>query len=273
ASASDSVWALVRRPGRGGVAMRLAYAPGDGLKCRTCSTAPDEDFRLIVTSVLGEHEISLRTYGYDIHMLRATVRLTPSAPLLMPFSPRDIYPLGEKDDPVAAEGRVEAAQRGLNGGFLYFHIDEPAFGNILYFQNLTALNDYFRATGARPDGAVGGEWPELGYLLPSPPQSPRPPVDPLPAGRASRSPTPSSCCAIRSRPTNVNRRASSSRCSAPSIPRSIIRRSPGGTGSRARTRRSPISIPIPKRRRSITAIAMPILTPRANIPTAWSSSR
>jgi len=34
-----------------------------------------------------------------------------------------------------------------------------------------------------PDGAVGGEWPELGYLMPSPPQSGTPPTNPLPAGK------------------------------------------------------------------------------------------
>jgi hypothetical protein len=53
---------------------------------------------------------------------------------------------------------------------------------VLYFQNLTAMNDYFIATKTTPDGAVGGLWPELGYLPPTPPQSGRPPVDPLPAG-------------------------------------------------------------------------------------------
>ena len=42
---------------------------------------------------------------------------------------------------------MEAAQRGLNSGLCYFHIDEPAFGTVLYFPNLTALNSYFRATG------------------------------------------------------------------------------------------------------------------------------
>lgn len=32
-------------------------------------------------------------------------------------------------------------------------------------------------------GVVGGEWPELGYLPPTPPQSGTPPVHPLPAGQ------------------------------------------------------------------------------------------
>ncbi|HEU4961222.1 MAG TPA: hypothetical protein VFT56_12515 [Sphingomonas sp.] len=181
ASGAGSLWALVRRPRRGGLALRLAYVPGGDLRCRTRKGEPGEVLGVVVESAIGRHDISLRTFGYDLHMLRATVRLTPSVPLLVPFIPRDLYPLGEGDDPAAARGRVEAAQRGLNGGYLYFHLDEPAFGNVLYFQNLTALNAYFRATGTKPDGAVGGEWPELGYLLPTPRQSPSPPVDPLPA--------------------------------------------------------------------------------------------
>ena len=65
----------------------------------------------------------------------------------------------------------------------YFRLQQPDFGSVLYFQNLTALNDYFRATNTKPDGAVGGEWPELGYLPPTPPQSGTPPIDPLPAGK------------------------------------------------------------------------------------------
>jgi hypothetical protein len=100
----------------------------------------------------------------------------------MPFFPRDLYPLGYNDDPLAARGQVEAAQRGLNSGLTFFHVDEPPFGTVLYFQNLTALNAYFRATKTKPDGAVGGEWPEIGYLPPTSPQSGTPPTDPLPAG-------------------------------------------------------------------------------------------
>ena len=41
------------------------------------------------------------------------------------------------------------------------------------------MNGYYRATGTKPDEAVGGEWPELGYLLPTPPQSGTPQINPL----------------------------------------------------------------------------------------------
>jgi hypothetical protein len=46
------------------------------------------------------------------------------------------------------------------------------------------MNEYYKATHTKPDAAVGGEWPELGYLPPTPPQSGTPPTNPLPAGKA-----------------------------------------------------------------------------------------
>lgn len=102
--------------------------------------------------------------------------------MVVPFLPRDLYPIDAKDDPLGAKGVVEAGQRGLNSGLLYLHIKEPSFGSVLYFQNLTAMNDYYQATKTKPDGAVGGEWPELGYLIPTPPQSGTPPTDALDGG-------------------------------------------------------------------------------------------
>jgi hypothetical protein len=178
---SNSVWAIIRRERKGGLALRAAYLPGE-FDCRKVKARDDENLRLQIQSSLGRHEIVFRGGDDALESLRMTVRLTPATPLLMPFMPRDLYPLDEKDNPLGAHGHVEAAQRGLNGGLLYFQIDEPAFGNVLYFQNLTAMNGYYRATKTKPDAAVGGEWPELGYLLPSPPQSGTPPRDALAAG-------------------------------------------------------------------------------------------
>lgn len=131
---------------------------------------------------MGLHQVLIRTGGDVPEHVRTTVTFTPAVPTLIPFMPRDLYPLGRKNNPLRSERKVEAAQRGLNSGLVYFHIDEPSFGSVLYFQNLTAMNDYYRATRTGPDGAVGGLWPELGYLLPSPTQSGTPPSDALLAG-------------------------------------------------------------------------------------------
>ncbi|MGF7151962.1 hypothetical protein FHS96_005630 [Sphingomonas zeicaulis] len=163
----DSVFALIRRPGAGGLAIRAAYLNAS-FSCKSVRAKSGEAARIAVTSGMGEHEIMFVNSREALERLRITVRLTPATDLILPFAPRDIYPLGTDDDPLRAAGTIEASQRGLNAGILYFRIDEPAFGNVLYLQNLTALNDYFRATGAKPKEVVGGEWPELGYLLPTP---------------------------------------------------------------------------------------------------------
>jgi hypothetical protein len=145
-------------------------------------TGEGEALKLRITSMLGEHIVRFAALREVLEQLRMTVHFTPAVPLLVPFMPRDLYPLDASDDPAGAVGNVEAGQRGVNAGVLYFRVDEPAFGSVLYFQNLTAMNDYYGATRTKPDGAVGGIWPELGYLPPSPPQSGTPPSDALKPG-------------------------------------------------------------------------------------------
>jgi hypothetical protein len=178
----DSLWAILRRRGRGGLAIRCAYLAGP-YDCRIARHQRGERVRLRIKSVMGEHIVALTMEESQPELLRVSVWLTPVRPLLVPFLPRDLYPLDHRDDPTGTQGHVEAAQRGLNGGALFFRIAEPNFGTVLYFQNLTALNDYYVATDTKPDGAVGGEWPELGYLPPTPPQSATPPVETLEAGK------------------------------------------------------------------------------------------
>jgi hypothetical protein len=163
----DSVWALIRRPGSGGVALRLAYLACDFRVARV-EPANGEALRLQVTSDLGEHMIALSGGRGALENVRATVSFTPSAAVTLPFVPRDLYPVDEKGDPLGAVGAVEAIQRGLNCGIAFFRMEEPAFGNVLYFQNLTALNSYYETTKTKPENVVGGEWPELGFLLPTP---------------------------------------------------------------------------------------------------------
>lgn len=189
---ADSLWAIIRRGASGGLALRVAHAPGGCRGLRRRAVADGEALRLEFRSTIGRHVVAFRLHEDEVPILRASAWLEPAAPLLVPFMPRDLYALGPGDDPILAVGNVEAAQRGLNSGLLYFRLTDPDFGSVLYFQNLTALNPWFRATKTKPDGAIGGEWPELGYLPPTPPQSGTPPVDPLPAGRE----TPVSDCLL-----------------------------------------------------------------------------
>lgn len=164
----DSVWAIVRREGKGGLALRAVHIAGGGFACRKRKAGADRAVELEVDSLVGRHRIAFTTSGPDLHRLRMQVRFTPAVAMRIPFIPRDLYPLDENDDPTGAAGSVEAAQRVANSPLVYLRVDKPAFGSVLYFQNLTSLNPYLALTGTRPDGVAGGDWPELGYLPPTP---------------------------------------------------------------------------------------------------------
>ena len=164
---ADSVFAIVRRARGGGLAIRAAYIPVP-FECEAIASETGEAARLRLTSTIGEHIVSFRADRDALERLRIVTDFTPARDIVLPFAPRDLYPLGRGDDPLRAKGNVEASQRGINTGLLYFRIDEPAFGNVLYVQNLTPSNPYFRATGTIPRESVGGAWPELGYALPTP---------------------------------------------------------------------------------------------------------
>jgi hypothetical protein len=181
-ASADSLWVIIRREGRGGLALRAAFV-GSEFACHKGRADAGEDLRIEVDSALGRHVVGLQVGGDGLDHLRTTVRFTPTVALKVPFLPRDLYPIDNAGDPLGTEGTIEAAQRGLNSGLVYFRVEQPAFGNVLYFQNLTALNDYYEATGTIPDGAVGGEWPELGYLPPVPPKDGTAPTGELVGGR------------------------------------------------------------------------------------------
>jgi hypothetical protein len=164
---SDSLWAILRSPKGGGLALRVAYVPGGFDKVSMKGSRTNQTINIVAHSVLGRHDVIVRYHPSELSRLVATTRLTPSSAVVLPFIPRDLYILDIHDDPAGASGQVEAAQRGLNTGLLYLRSDLPAFGSVLYVQNFSALNTYFQATGTRPDGVVGGDWPELGYQPPT----------------------------------------------------------------------------------------------------------
>jgi hypothetical protein len=174
----DSLWVELRRDGEGGLALRMPVFSPDA-RCRPVKV---EGALAAVTcsGSLGEARLVVRGDPFGLEQLRATLAFTPDKDLAFGELPRDLVPFGPDGDPAGTEGLIEASQRKLNTGLLYFTLSKPDVGKVLYVQNLTALNDYFNATGSKPENAVGGEWPELGY---------RPPVSPetgkavLPAGR------------------------------------------------------------------------------------------
>ncbi|MXO74238.1 hypothetical protein GRI40_03245 [Altererythrobacter aerius] len=129
---------------------------------------------------LGTHRITVSADESDPALFSLEHAFRPDRALHLPFIPRDLIAVGPGVRAERPKGTIEASQRRLNTGLCYFSLDEPDFGKVLYLQDLTRLNAYFNATGTKPENAVGGEWPELGYLAPTHPDDPS---AALPGGR------------------------------------------------------------------------------------------
>jgi hypothetical protein len=161
----DSLWLVAGWPKGSRIAFRLAYSPNDQLAVKKVQ----EQQGLIIFkigSLIGNYEVTLQLPEEDIPVLHFTSSLTPSAPLLFPYWPRDIVVLGTAGSDLLAEGKVVVSQVGTRSGQLYFNLTRPKAGSVLYLQNLTALADYNQQTETSAGDTVGGEWPEIGFALP-----------------------------------------------------------------------------------------------------------
>ncbi len=161
----DSCWLVASWPKGGRIAFRMAYSPNDRLELKEVSTKGRTVF-FRINSLIGEYESVLMLPADDNKVIRLTSKLTAAAPLLFPFWPRDIVPLGAADSDLLSEGKVMVRQVGTRSGQLYFSMTGAKAGSILYLQNLTALADYNQQTETSAGDTVGGEWPEIGFALP-----------------------------------------------------------------------------------------------------------
>ena len=160
----DSCWLVASWPKGSRIAFRLAYSPNDRLELKNISEKDGQvNFRF--ASLIGEYETVVTLPEGEITVFRLMTTLTAAAPLLFPFWPRDIVPLGSAGRNLA-EGDIKVSQVGTRSGQLYFSLTRPKAGSVLYLQNLTALADYKQATETSAGETVGGEWPEIGFALP-----------------------------------------------------------------------------------------------------------
>jgi len=160
----DSCWLVASWPKGGRIAFRMAYSPNDRLELKNIKEKGElVTFRM--SSLMGEYELEMKLPAGDITVVRLTTRLKTAVPLLFPFWPRDIIPLGAAGDKLA-EGDIKVRQTGTRSGQLYFNFTRPKAGSVLYLQNLTALADYNQDTETSAGDTVGGEWPEIGFSLP-----------------------------------------------------------------------------------------------------------
>jgi len=101
----DAVWALVWRPDRGGLALRGAQLPEGATAVRKGGRRTGEALRVEVDCAIGKLVIAFHAHGNELPVLGATTVLTPIADLLVPFYPRDLYPLDADDDPAGQVGQ------------------------------------------------------------------------------------------------------------------------------------------------------------------------
>ena len=170
----QSLWVIARFPGGGEVALRAAYCPDGNLSIDEILQLDDgiengreHGIEIKLSSTVGPFNVRLEFPRTDRAFLRCTTKLLPTAPLLIPFWPRDVIPLGKENDLTDSEGVIYATQVEARSGLVYFSLTKPRGGTALYFQNLTSLSDYCKQTETSLAGVVGGEWPELGLLLPT----------------------------------------------------------------------------------------------------------
>lgn len=161
----DSCWLVASWPKRSRIAFRLAYSPNDKLDLKKL-VEKDENITFRITSLMGEYEAVVRLPAGEIPVLRLTTTLKTAAPVLFPYWPRDIVPLGAASSDRLAEGEIKVSQVGTRSGQLYFNLTRPKAGSVLYLQNLTALADYNQVTETSAGDTVGGVWPEIGFALP-----------------------------------------------------------------------------------------------------------
>lgn len=161
----DSCWLVAGWPKGSRVAFRLAYSPDDRLELVDIKDK-DEQVIFRIKSLMGAYESAITLPEGENIVLRLTTTLKPAAPLLFPFWPRDIVPLGASGSDVLAEGEIKVSQVGTRSGQLYFSLSRPKAGSVLYLQNLTELAAYNQQTETSAGNTVGGEWPEIGFALP-----------------------------------------------------------------------------------------------------------
>ncbi|MBD1367106.1 hypothetical protein IDJ77_25065 [Mucilaginibacter sp. ZT4R22] len=162
---NNALWIAITCPKGAQVILRPAYAPNDHLQMGRV-VKNEDGITINLSAGIGHYRVKLQLPDEAKPLIRYTTTITANEPLLVPFWPRDVVVTGPDESGTDPKGTIYVNQVGTRSGLQYFSIDEPASGAALYFQNLTALNDYAQATETSLGNVVGGSWPEMGFALP-----------------------------------------------------------------------------------------------------------
>jgi hypothetical protein len=176
-SLNNALWIAVNSPSGTQLILRPAYVPNDHLKLGKVIAQAD-GLLINLSAGMGHYQVQLQFPDKSKPLLRYTTTFKAAYPVLVPFWPRDLVITGPDEDEEETSGTIHISQIGTRSGLQYFSLEKPKAGAVLYFQNLTALNNYAQATETSLGNSVGGTWPEIGFALP-----PTLKEKPIPAGK------------------------------------------------------------------------------------------
>jgi hypothetical protein len=160
-----SLWFVLKR-NEFKVAIRACF-DGQGIDSARMVTSGKRGCSFLVEGRTGQFAIDLEVLKEEREILRYKTALTPHRLVQMSGSARDLLLIGGTPRNGDAAGKVHFTQKGPASAIAYASFRDPKGGVLLYFQNLTALNEYCDLTHASPVGIVAGQWPEIGMALPS----------------------------------------------------------------------------------------------------------
>ncbi|MGY3212399.1 hypothetical protein [Mucilaginibacter sp. HD30] len=161
--ADDSLWLLVTWPDGATTAFRTAYAPDILVIDKIKEQNNQVIFQLL--SAIGQFKVIVSFPQAAVTLLHYQVSFIAARPLFINYWPHDI--LAGAANAETCEGNLYINQVGMRSGIIHASVESPGTGSFLYLQNLTALNDYCQQTQTSAAGTVGGNWPELGFALPT----------------------------------------------------------------------------------------------------------
>ena len=170
-----SFWLVYSFHKAGHLAIRTCFDP-QSIKSYALGKSSKTKVDYQVDGALGQFTVTVEIPEGDNPLLRYTTTLVAGQPFTIQAFPRDVYVLDKEYSPTTTQGMVYVTQSGPTAGLAYLSITKPLEGSLLYFQNLTALNDFCQTTKSDPSGTVSVQWPEVGFALPTT-------QEPLPAGK------------------------------------------------------------------------------------------
>lgn len=164
---NDALWIAAEWAGGARVTFRAVYAPHDSITVtKTVKKKNQATFHL--QTIAAAYTVTLDLYPGTVPCFRCQTTVTPRATLSFNHWPRDITALKKSGEKGIAAGTVYFTQQGLQTGMIYFSVNEPGSGAVLYLQHLSSLNHYCEQTKTSAGHTVGGDWPDIGFALPAP---------------------------------------------------------------------------------------------------------